>query len=209
MVIKMKRKIMLILIALVTLCIAVGAVSAWEVSFGSESSSSSSVSTDGGVANIDYKDGALKINDKEFAVFDENTYVELKEWMLLWIRDPEEEPLFMIESPQYLTWTSDLNWFFFEVSLPKMLKIISLAKNEFWNSMVRFVYLAWSSRFAIFTNDDKTLYFNFPEWWNVDQQRETQIFKYNVLKERYQNFAKIEKLDLGALEENKTIIMNY
>lgn len=151
----------------------------------------------------------VKINDKEFAVFDENTYVELKEWMLLWIRDPEEEPLFMIESPQYLTWTSDLNWYFFEVSLPKMLKIISLAKNEFWNSMVRFVYLAWSSRFAIFTNDDKTLYFNFPEWWNVDQQRETQIFKYNVLKERYQNFAKIEKLDLGALEENKTIIMNY
>jgi hypothetical protein len=77
--------------------------------------------------------------------------------MLLWIRDPEEEPLFMIESPQYLTWTSDLNWYFFEVSLPKMLKIISLAKDEFWNSMVRFVYLAWSSRFAIFTNDDKLL----------------------------------------------------
>ena len=68
MVIKMKRKIMLILIALVTLCIAVGAVSAWEVSFGSQSSSSSSVSTDGGVANIDYKDGALKINDKEFKI---------------------------------------------------------------------------------------------------------------------------------------------
>lgn len=59
---------MLILIALVTLCIAVGAVSAWEVSFGSQSSSSSSVSTDGGVANIDYKDGALKINDKEFKI---------------------------------------------------------------------------------------------------------------------------------------------
>ena len=66
----MKRKIMLILIALVTLCIAVGAVSAWEFSFGSESSSSSSVSSDGNVANVDYKDGVLKINDKQFKIPD-------------------------------------------------------------------------------------------------------------------------------------------
>ena len=64
----MKRKIMLILIALVTLCIAVGAVSAWEFSFGSESSSSSSVSSDGNVANVDYKDGSLKINGVEFKI---------------------------------------------------------------------------------------------------------------------------------------------
>ena len=66
----MKRKIMLTLIALVTLCIAVGAVSAWEVSFGSESSSSSSVSTDGGVANIDYKDGALITGGETLATAD-------------------------------------------------------------------------------------------------------------------------------------------
>lgn len=64
----MKRKIMLILIALVTLCIAVGAVSAWEFSFGSQSSSSSSVSSDGDVASVDYKDGVLKINDKQFKI---------------------------------------------------------------------------------------------------------------------------------------------
>ena len=64
----MKRKIMLTLIALVTLCIAVSAVSAWEFSFGSESSSSSSVSSDGDVASVDYKDGVLKINDKQFKI---------------------------------------------------------------------------------------------------------------------------------------------
>ena len=57
---------MLILIALVTLCLAVSAVSAWEFSFGS--SSSSSVSTDGDVATVDYKDGVLKINDKQFKI---------------------------------------------------------------------------------------------------------------------------------------------
>ena len=59
---------MLILIALVTLCLAVSAVSAWEFSFGSSSSSSSSVSTDGDVATVDYKDGVLKINDKQFKI---------------------------------------------------------------------------------------------------------------------------------------------
>lgn len=151
----------------------------------------------------------VKLNDKKFAIRNENTYVELKEWMLLWIRSPDEEPLFLIETPQYLTGGTSLDWFFFEVSLAKMLEIISLAKAEFWNNMVRFVYLAWSTRFAIFTSDDKTLYFNFPEWWNIEQQRETQMFKYNILREKYPNFGKIEKLDLWALEENKAIIMNY
>ncbi len=151
----------------------------------------------------------VKLNDKKFAVWNETTYVEMKDNMLLWIRWPEEEPLFLIESPQYLTWTTSLNWFFFEISLEKFMQIISLAKEEFWSNMVRLVYLAWSTRFAIFTSDDKTLYFNFPEWLDIEEQRKTQIFKYNTLREKYPNFKKIEKIDLWALEENKTIITNY
>ena len=151
----------------------------------------------------------VKINDKEFAVFDENTYIELKEWMLLWIRSPDEEPLFTIETPSYLTWTENLDWFFFEMNLDKIMNIISLAKEKFWNNMKRFVYLAWSTRFAIFTSDDKTLYFNFPEWWDIKEQRDSQIFKYDTLKEEYTKFDKIEKINLWALEDNKTIIMNY
>lgn len=151
----------------------------------------------------------VKLNDKKFAVWNEKTFVEMKEWMLLWIRNPEEEPLFLIETPQYLTWSNDLNWFFFEISLEKIMQIISLAKEEFWNNMLRFVYLAWSTRFAIFTSDDKTLYFNFPELSDIQQQRKNQIFKYNTLREKYPKFNKIEKIDLWALEENKTIITNY
>ena len=95
------------------------------------------------------------------------------------------------------------------MNLDKIMDIISLAKEEFWNNMKRFVYLAWSSRFAIFTSDDKTLYFNFPEWWNIIEQRDSQIFKYNTIKEKYPKFDKIEKINLWALEDNKTIIMNY
>lgn len=151
----------------------------------------------------------IKLNDKKFAVWNEKTYVEMKEWMLLWIRDPEEEPLFLIETPQYLTWTNNLDWFFFEIKLSEFLQIISLAKEEFWNNMARLVYLAWSRRFALFTSDDKTLYINFPEGWNIEEQRKTQIFKYNTIKKKYPNFTKIEKIDLWALEENKTIITNY
>ena len=151
----------------------------------------------------------IKINDKEFAVWNESTYVEMEEGMLLWIRGPEEEPLFLIETPQYLTWTNSLDWFFFEISLPEFIQIASLAKAEFWPHMLRFVYLAGSTRFAIFTSDQKVLYFNFPEWWDIQKQWDTQIFKYHTLVDKYPNFWNIDKIDLWSLEENKAIIKNY
>ena len=147
----------------------------------------------------------VKLNDKQFAVWDENTYVELKEWMLLWIRDPEEEPLFLIETPMYLSGTTNINWFFFEISLPEFIQITTLAKESF-PSMKRFVYLAWSTRIAIFTPDNKTLYFNFPKWSPIEDQWNTQISKYNILKEKYPNFNNIWTIDLWALENNKAII---
>ena len=147
----------------------------------------------------------VKLNDKLFAVWDENTYVELKEWMLLWIRDPEEEPLFVIDTPMYLTGTTNLNWFFFEINLPKFIQISALAKESF-PDMKRFVYLAWSTRIAIFTSDDKTLYFNFIEWSSIEEQRETQLQKYKILKEKYHSFKDIWTIDLWALENDKVII---
>ena len=147
----------------------------------------------------------VKLNNKEFAVWDENTYVELKEWMLLWIRDPEEEPLFSIETPMYLTGTNNINWFFFEISLPEFIQISALARQSF-PDMKRFVYLAWSTRIAIFTSDDKTLYFNFPKWSPIEDQRNIQVQKYNILKEKYHNFKDVRTIDLWALENDKVII---
>ena len=75
--------------------------------------------------------------------------------------------------------------------------------------MLRFVYLAWSTRIAIFTPDYKTLYFNFPEWIPISEQWDSQINKYNMIKEKYHNFDWVEIIDLWALEENKTIIRKY
>ena len=156
----------------------------------------------------------IQLNDKKYAVWNESTYVEMDDKMLLWTRVPTEdnpnpEQLLMIETPQYLTWTNSLDWFFFEISLQKFLEIAKLAKEEFWSNMLRFVYLAWSTRFAIFTSDQKTLYFNFPDGWNIEDQRNSQIFKYNTLREKYDKFWNIDKIDLWSLENNKTIITNY
>ena len=150
----------------------------------------------------------IKLNNKTFAVRDKNTYVELKEWMLLWVRSAEEEPLFTIETPMYLSWTTKLDWFFFDLSLTDFITISNLTKETFPN-MKRFVYLAWSSRIAIFTADDKTLYFNFPKWSSIEDQRNIQLSKYNTLKEKYPKFNNIWTIDLWALEDNKAIIKNY
>jgi hypothetical protein len=138
----------------------------------------------------------------------------MDEKMLLWTRvptedDPNPEELLTIETPQYLTGTNSLDGFFFEISLPEFLQIAKLAKKEFWNNMLRFVYLAGSTRFAIFTSDQKVLYFNFPDWWNIEDQWNSQIFKYNTLREKYDKFWNIDKIDLWSLENNKTIIQNY
>ena len=147
----------------------------------------------------------VKLNDKQFAVWDENTYVELKDWMLLWIRDPGEEPLFVIDTPMYLSGTSNIDWFFFEISLQEFLQITTLAKETF-PDMKRFVYLAWSTRIVIFTSDDKSLYFNFIKWLPIDDQWNTQVQKYNILKEKYHSFKDVRTIDLWALEDDKVII---
>ena len=147
----------------------------------------------------------IKLNNKQFAVWDENTNVELKEWMLLWIRNPDEEPLFVIDTPMYLTGTTNINWLFFELSLSDFIQISALAKETF-PDMKRFVYLAWSTRIAIFTSDDKTLYFNFPKWSPIEDQWNIQVQKYNILKEKYHSFKDVRTIDLWALEKDKVII---
>lgn len=152
----------------------------------------------------------VQLNDKKYAVWNETTYVELKEWMLLWIRvpteeDPNPEQLLTIETPMYLSGTNSLSGFFFDVSLSDMVQILYLA-HETFPDMKRFVYLAGSTRFAVFTSDDKTLYFNFPKWGEIEDQRNLQVSKYNILKEKYDKFSSVWTIDLWSLENNKAII---
>ena len=161
----------------------------------------------------------VNLNNKKFAVWTENVFAELTDNDLLSKTkiDPNSDDntinnlteIFTIQTPKYLSWTDSLDWFFFDINLAKFLQIVSLIQEEFWTRMSRCVYLVWSTRFAVFTNDQKTLYFNFPEWADVLQQREAQIFKYNTLKEKHPKFDKIRTIDLWALENNNVIIKFY
>lgn len=160
----------------------------------------------------------IKLNWKKFAVWDESTFAELKDGMTLSLTkvdpncDESKEDcilaeMFTIETPMYLSWTTSLDGFFFELSLSNFMTIIPLAKEAFPN-MKRFVYLAWSTRIAIFTADDKVLYFNFNNWDSIEDQWNTQLTKYLLLKENYTDFSKALTIDL-SLEDNKAIIKNY
>jgi hypothetical protein len=67
---------------------------------------------------------------------------------------------FVIDTPQYLTGVTSLSGFFFEISLNDFQHIIPLMQEHVPN-MNRFVYLVGSTRLAIFTDNEQTLYFNF------------------------------------------------
>lgn len=175
--------------------------------------------------NIQYCSPVLsvKMNDKKYVVWSNDIFVEVFGWSISDIKkDPKCidtddnycESKIILETPQYLTWTKTLDWFFQEISLSNMVKIKDLAELEFSQidmpNMNRFVYLAWSTRFAIFTDDYKTLYFNFNNTDNIEEQRRTQIEKYKLIKEKldYDKFQRIEYLNLW-LEVDKIIYKNY
>ncbi|MDR0369648.1 MAG: hypothetical protein LBH96_03960 [Candidatus Peribacteria bacterium] len=69
-------------------------------------------------------------------------------------------------------------------------------------NMNRFVYLAGSTRFAIFTDNEQVLYFNF----QGKESLTTQFEKYHNLQQHYENFNKLASIDLGSLDETKVIV---
>jgi hypothetical protein len=68
--------------------------------------------------------------------------------------------------------------------------------------MNRFVYLVGSTRLAIFTDNEQTLYFNF-HW---PESLEVQFEKYHTLQQYYTDFKSIATIDLAALDISKVII---
>jgi hypothetical protein len=108
---------------------------------------------------------------------------------------------FIVETPQYLTGTTSLNGFFFEISINNFTNLITVMQQEIPN-MTRFVYLAGSSRLAIFTDNEQTLYFNFRNPDNLQEQFD----KYHILQQQYANFDTIATMDLGSLDKTKVIV---
>ncbi|MDR3168787.1 MAG: hypothetical protein LBU27_03360 [Candidatus Peribacteria bacterium] len=121
--------------------------------------------------------------------------MEIKEGFLLGAET------FVVDTPQYLTGTTSLSGLFYEIPLETFLKIVPLIHEEIPN-IVRFVYLAGSPRLALFTDNGQTLYLTVTTATALQEQFE----KYHTLQERYQNFEKLQTIDLGSLDESKVIV---
>lgn len=137
----------------------------------------------------------VKLWNKRFGVRDENEFWEIQSNMALW------NDVFAIDTPQYLSGIQTLSWFFFEIPLATFKKAIPLVQESFPN-MVRFVYLAGSPRVAIFTEDEQVLYISLLS----SELFDTQVWKYELLREYYSGFNQVATMDLWALDENKVII---
>ena len=111
------------------------------------------------------------------------------------------EGSFIVETPQYLTGTTSLSGFFFEISLSDFLHIIPLMQERIPN-MHRLVYLVGSRRLAIFVDDGKVLYFNFRGVESLQEQFE----KYRMLQQYYGGLDSVATVDLGSLDATKVIV---
>lgn len=107
----------------------------------------------------------------------------------------------MIDTPQYLSGLQTLSGFFFEIPVSTFQKAIPLLQEKF-PTMSRFVYLAGSSRVAIFTSQEQTFYLNIAS----SDLLQKQFQKYDTLSQRYQDFDQLLSVDLGALDETKVIV---
>lgn len=133
----------------------------------------------------------IKLGDKLFWVRNNGLSTALK---------PERslaQTGFVIDTPQYLTGTTSLSGFFYEVPyawytehLPKI--------QEAFPEMTRFVYLAGSPNFLIFEKQ-KSIYLHRD---NLDLQ----LQKYRWLQQAFANFTGVFEVDLGSFVQNKLII---
>lgn len=136
-------------------------------------------------------DFLVKVGEKRFGIWQGWFYEEL---------DPARSlgnDWFLVDTPQYLSGTSSLSGFFYEVDYWWYREYLPLIQKTF-PEMNRFVYLAGSPNFIIFENN-KRIY--------LHKERVTQqLEKYRWLKKYFANFEGVYEIDLGSLTEDKAII---
>ena len=137
----------------------------------------------------------VKLGEQEFWIWWNNQFFEIKSGMNLWRES------FIIDTPQYLTGTTNLSGLFFEINVDTFTKIVPMIQEEIPN-ITRFVYLAGSSRIAIFNDNDQVIFFNITTPENLQIQFE----KYHNLQQYYQNFDRLASIYLWSLDENKIIV---
>lgn len=137
----------------------------------------------------------IKLGEQEFWIWWEELFFAIQSGMNLGMES------FTIDTPQYLTGTATLSGFFHQISLKDFSNIVPIIQENITN-MNRFVYLAGSTRLAIFTNNEQVLYFNF-QW---PESLNEQLQKYHNLQQYYENFNKLASIDLWSLDETRVIV---
>lgn len=136
----------------------------------------------------------IKMGDLMFGVRDDNTNIVLLSWMSL------GKDTFILHTPQYLSWTTTLDGFFYKIPVKKLLSMIDFVQTEI-PTFKSLVYFAGSTNFLLYTTDNKEIYFNF----NNEENLKTQFNKYHLL-ETYYPLDTVQVIDLWALDETKIII---
>jgi len=147
--------------------------------------------------NIDYAQPLFKVKlgETEFWIRWEHAFYEIQSGMTL------GHDSFIVETPQYLTGVSTLSGFFYQVRLADFVKIIPMIQEHVPN-MSRLVYLAGSTRFAIFTDNGQTLYVNFQGFESLNEQ----FKKYHNLQHYYADFNRLTTINLWSLDATKVIV---
>lgn len=136
-------------------------------------------------------DFVVKLWEKKFWVRNDGFTDELQQNRTL------GKTWFVVDTPGYLSGTTSLAGFFYDVGYERYKNHLPSIKETF-PEMKRFVYLAGSSNFIIFEGN-KMIFLHRD---NVPFQLE----KYLWLKKHFKNFSGITEIDLGSLTQEKVII---
>ena len=136
----------------------------------------------------------LQIGDKKYGVR-ETTIEPLLDTMQL------GNEKFILYTPQYLSGTTSLSGFFYQISFLDLKGIIDYIQEEM-PTMSQLMYFVGSKRFVIFTENQQEIYFDFTSKNDFLKQFE----KYHLLQQYYPDKEALQVIDLGALDDTKVIV---
>lgn len=133
----------------------------------------------------------VKLGDKKFGIWEGGISDELDDQRSL------GKTGFIVDTPSYLTGTTSLSGFFYEVNYQRYKDFLP-AIQEAFPHMNRFVYLAGSPNFVIFEENKMIfLYRDNPLY---------QLQKLAWLRKYYADYKALTTIDLGSLTQEKIVV---
>lgn len=136
-------------------------------------------------------DFLVKLGEKKFGVWEAGFFSELHSNRSL------GQSWFLVDTPWYLSGTTSLSGFFYEVEYNRYRQYLP-AIQEAFPRMTRFVYLAGSPSFVVF-EDGKMIFLYRDEPLH-------QLQKLAWLQKYYDNYDKLTTIDLWSLTQEKVVV---